>query len=303
MTPSKIFTALTLAILAGAAQGAAPAAPAAAATSGPLAPDFLVNGVAISQGQVEQLMKSLISTNDDKSKAAADLADRQRAARKELATQEALSQKAIELGLDKDPEVADQMAQARRELLSRAYIQNYFMEHPVSDAVLKAGYEWNRANGKIMEYKVRHILVPTSEEAQAIIDRLNKGEDFVELAKLTKDPGGNTRGGLLGKEGWFRPDIFVDPYFSDAVEGLKSGQYTQKPVRTRFGWHVIKVDEGSRKVANPEPFDKLHASSREALRQKTAQLKLNELATDAVTKSRLTDAEDKPLEHALFGLK
>jgi peptidyl-prolyl cis-trans isomerase C len=177
------------------------------------------------------------------------------------------------------------------------------MEHPITDAVLKAGYEWNRANGKIMEYKVRHILVPTSEEAQGIIDRLNKGEKFVELAKLTKDPGGNTRGGVLGKDGWFRPDIFVDPYFSDAVEALKAGKHTQKPVRTRFGWHVIKLDEAARRVADPEPFDKLHPASREALRQKTAQLKLNELATDALAKARLTNAEDKPLEHAMFGLK
>lgn len=303
MSPSRIFPTLTLSVLLGTAQSAASAAPESAAISGPLAPEFIVNGVAISQGQVEQLMQALISTNEDQSKAPSDLADRRMAARKELATQEALSQKAIEMGLDKNAELIDQLAQSRRELLSRVYIQNYFMEHPVTDAVLKAGYEWNRANGKIMEYKVRHILVPTSDEAQSIIDRLNRKEDFVALARLTKDPGGNTRGGMLGSTGWFRPDIFVDPYFSDAVEALKAGQYTQKPVRTRFGWHVIKLDEPARKVTDPESFDKLDPSAREALRQKTAQHKLNELVADTLTKAKLTNADNRPLDRAMLGLK
>lgn len=279
------------------------AAPSAAqAQDDPLAPELYVGKSVISKGQVDLFMQSLATGSEEARTKPDDLRDRRNAARKELVIQDALAQQAMEDRLDRNPEVVDAMNYARRELLARVYIQNYFIENPVTDEVIKTGYEWNRANGKIQEYKIRQILLPTRDEAVAILQRLKKGEDFIELTKFSKDPGGNTSGGLVSKTGWFRTDIFVDANFTDAVEALKPGSYTQEPVRTRFGWHVIRLDEPPRPVKNPESFDQLHESSREALRQKMAQRKLNDLVVSAVKKFKLTNSAGNPIDHAELGL-
>lgn len=265
--------------------------------TGALAPDLYVNGVLVSKGQVEMLMQSLLSNNADQEKG--DLDARRLTARKELASQEALSQLAVAEGMDKELEVVDALNHARREILSRVYIQNYFAENPISNAMLKTGYEWSRNNGKIMEYKVRQILLSTRESADNVMARLEKGEAFIDLTKLTRDPGGNTNGGYLSKTGWFRPDIFVDPYFSDEVEkqAQKKGQYSSKPFRTRFGWHIILVED-SRVLVKPEAFAKLHPNVLEAMRQKAAQRKLTELITNAATQTKLTDANGKSIDYS-----
>jgi peptidyl-prolyl cis-trans isomerase C len=239
-------------------------------------------------------MQTLLSNNGDQEKG--DLASRRQSAKRELVTQEALAQVATTEGLDKNPEVEDTIARARREILSRVYIQHFFQTNPITDAMLKAGYEYNRSHGKIMEYKVRQILLPTREAAEKVLERLKKGEDFISLTKLTRDPGGNTNGGFVSKDGWFRPDIFVDPYFSDEVVAMakKKGQYSTEPFRSRFGWHIIRVED-SRPVANPQPFEKLDPSVLEAMRQKLAQRKLNELIHSVAAEAKLTDANGKPV--------
>lgn len=267
----------------------------------PLAPEVYVGKSIISKGQVDLFMQSLATGSEGADTKLDDLKARRNAARKELVIQEALAQQASQDRLDKDPEVVDALNYARRELLARVYIQNYFIENPITDEVIKTGYEWNRANGKIQEYKIRQILLPTRDEAVAVLQKLKKGGDFIELTKLSQDPGGNTSGGLVTKTGWFRTDTFVDANFTDAVEALKPGSYTQEPVRTRFGWHVIRLDEAPRLVKNPEPFDQLHEASREALRQKMAQRKLNELVANAVGKFKLANAAGKPIDQAELG--
>lgn len=284
--------------------GATAASPSAARPQdGPLAVDLQVGKSVISKGQVDLFMESLTSGSEEAKNMPGDVEAKRTAARKELVIQEALAQQARAENLDEDMEVKDALEYTQRELLARVYIQNYFNENPITDEVLKTGYEWNRANGKIMEYKVRQILVPTRDEAEALIQRLKKGEDFIELTKLSKDPGGNTSGGFVTKTGWFRTDVFVDVNFTDAVESLKPGTYTKEPVRSRFGWHVIRLDEAPRAVKNAEPFEQLHESSREALRQKMAQKKLNELVSNAVNKIKLTDAKGKPVGRDELGLK
>ncbi len=237
-------------------------------TSG-LAADVTVNGKPISQNHV-----LLMGANFMPEKATPNT-EAKNAARAELITQEVLAQAAVKDGLDKKPAVADQISFQERAILSRAYLEDYFAKNPITDESLKAAYEFNRANGKIDEYKVRHILVTTAPEARELIEKLNKGEDFVELAKRnTQDPGGQNTGGDLG---WFRPDLFVDHNFADAVVALKKNAYTKMPVRTRFGWHVIKLEDGPRHVANPVAFDALDDTVKQALRQKSAQIKLEAL--------------------------
>jgi peptidyl-prolyl cis-trans isomerase C len=260
---------------------------------GPLAAELFVNDAAISQGQIDTYLKTLLTGDAATNQGMQELAQDRKAAWKELVSQEALAQAAIASGLEQDPELKDALAYARRELLASAYIQNYFNNNAVTEQMLKAGYEWKRSNGKILEYNVRQVLVGTRREAEDIIARLDKGEDFVALTRLSKDPGGNSSGGLVTPSGWFRPDTFVDPYFCDAVESLKVGKYTREPLRTRFGWHVIKLDAAPRPVDKPEAYEQLHASAREALRQKTVQRKLNELIASTVNGAKLADASGK----------
>jgi peptidyl-prolyl cis-trans isomerase C len=236
-----------------------------------LAADLIVNGQPISQNHV-----TLMSANFSPEKVLPG-PEARAAARSELITEELLAQQARKEGLEHTPEVSDQLAFQERAILSRAYLEGYFAKNPVTEESLKSAYEWSRANGKIVEYKVRQILVPTADEARQLIGKLDQGGDFAELARRsTQDPGGQANGGDLG---WFRPDLFVDHNFADAVVALKKNEYSKLPLRTRFGWHVIKVEDGPRPVQNAASWEALDDNSRQALRQKAAQLKLEGLTS------------------------
>lgn len=244
-----------------------------------LAADTLVNGRAISHNHVTLLGASFNRERGLKTEEA------ETAARAELVTQELLAQAARKQGLDKKPQLADQLAYQERAILSRAYLESYFEKNPITDADLKKSYEWNRANGKIVELKLRQILVASEGEARGLSDQLAKGADFVALAKAnTQDPGGQSSGGDLG---WFRPDIFVDHNFSDAVVTLKKGQVSQ-PFRSRFGWHLVRLEDGPRPVANAEPFDALSDPAKQAIRQKTAQLQLEALTQKLAASAKVS---------------
>jgi peptidyl-prolyl cis-trans isomerase C len=271
-----------LAVLAAVAGAAIADDQALPAESG-LAADVVVNGQPISVNHVR-----LMSAGIDEQKSARQIGsdDVRNAARVELITEEVLAQAARKKGLDKQAEVADQLAYQQRQILSRAYLEDYFSANPVDDASLRTAYEWNRANGKIREYRIRQVLVSSPASAQEALAALKKGEDFASVAKrYTQDPGGRENGGDLG---WFRPDIFVDHHFSDAVESLKKGEYTKTAVRSRFGWHLIKLEEAPRAVAKPQPYDALDDSSHEALRQRTAQLKIEELTAQLTKSAKIT---------------
>lgn len=275
---------LTGVVLFAAAVGTAAAADDQAVpdTSG-LAADLIVNGQPISVNHVR-----LMASGIDEQKAARQISgdDVRNAARAELITEEVLAQAARKKGLDKQPEVSDQLAYQQRLILSRAYLEDYFAANPVDDASLRTAYEWNRANGKITEYHVRQVLTSSQSAAFEALAALKKGEDFAAVAKrYTQDPGGQENGGDLG---WFRPDIFVDHHFSDAVVALKKGEYSKAPVRSRFGWHVVKLEEGPRPVAKPLPYDQLDDGSHEALRQRTAQLKIEELTASLTKGAKIT---------------
>ena len=271
-------------LIAGLALGAIAALPARAdeKPAAGLAADLVVNGQPISQNSVTLISSSF---GGDKGKTA-DAADLRSAARTELITQELLAQEARKAGLDRRPAVADQLAFQQRELLSRAYLEDYFEKNPITDASLKSAYEFNRANGRIVEYKIRQILVQTSAQAAELIAKLDKGADFTALAKqYSQDPGGQTNGGDLG---WFRPDIFVDRSFTDAVVALKKNAITETPVRSRFGWHVIKLEDGPRPVANPEPYDALADNVKQAIRQRAAQAQIESLTSRLTAAAKIT---------------
>jgi peptidyl-prolyl cis-trans isomerase C len=128
---------------------------------------------------------------------------------------------------------------SRQEVLWGAYIADFIQNAPVSDAQVKAEYERVKAQRGDKEYKARHILVEKEDEAKQVVADLKKGRKFEELAKQSKDPGSKDRGGELD---WNAPSGYVKP-FADAMTKLQKGKYTEAPVQTQFGWHVILLED------------------------------------------------------------
>lgn len=150
----------------------------------------------------------------------------------------ALSQLARKDGLDKDPGVASAMKIAAEAALQNALLTRVIAPQ-VTDAKVRAAYDKEFAGKKgPEEVRARHILVKTKAEAESIIAQLDKGADFATLAKKYSIDGSAAQGGDLG---FFTKDKMVAP-FADAAFALKPGQWTEKPVQTQFGWHVIELE-------------------------------------------------------------
>jgi peptidyl-prolyl cis-trans isomerase C len=160
--------------------------------------------------------------------------------RDEVITREVFMQEAKKRGLDLTDEFKLQMDLARQSILIRELFNDYQKKSPVTDADAKAEYDkFVAANGG-KEYKARHILVETEAEAKAIIDSLKKGDKFEEIAKKSsKDPGSGANGGDLD---WAAPASYV-PEFSKAMTALEKGKTTETPVKSQFGYHVIRLDD------------------------------------------------------------
>ena len=199
------------------------------------APETLatVNGKVIPKARADALLAGQVMQGRK------DTEELRKDIREELIRREAIAQAAEKAGLDKKPEVAAQMTLARQGALISAYINDYVKSHPVTDAQIKTEYESIRGALGDKEYKVRHILVDKEEDAAAIIEKLKKGEKFEDLAKDSKDPGSKEHGGDLG---WSNQAAFVKP-FSAAMVALEKGKFTEKPVKSDFGWHVIQLDD------------------------------------------------------------
>ena len=168
-----------------------------------------------------------------------DTPELRNAIREELNTRELLVREAKKKGLEKTPDVKNQMDLAGQTVLVRAYVGDWLKANPVTDAALHKEYDAIKAQMGDKEYKVRHILVEKEDEAKEIIVALQKGEKFEKLAERSKDPGSKANGGDLD---WNAPGNFVKP-FSDAMVKLPKGKFTTAPVQTQFGWHVIEVDD------------------------------------------------------------
>jgi len=158
----------------------------------------------------------------------------------EVIAREIFMQEAQKLGLDATDDYKNQMDLARQTLLIRELFADYQKKNPVTDADIKAEYDkFVAANGG-KEYRARHILVEKEDEAKAIIASLKKGGKFDDIAKKqSKDPGSGANGGDLD---WANASSFV-PEFSSAMIKLNKGQTTDAPVKSQFGFHVIRLDD------------------------------------------------------------
>jgi peptidyl-prolyl cis-trans isomerase C len=192
-----------------------------------------VNGVAIPKSRVDAVVRAQAAQGQQ------DTPELRAAIRDRLITLEVVAQEANHKGLGKSADTVSQIELARVNILAQAYRADFLKGHPVSDDVLKAEFEKIKSQMGDKEYKARHILVENEAEAKDIIVKLKKGEKFEELAKASKDPGSKDRGGDLD---WNQPGGFVKP-FSDAMVKLEKGKYTETPVQSQFGWHVIQLDD------------------------------------------------------------
>ena len=160
--------------------------------------------------------------------------------KEEVVLREIFMQEAQKRGIAATEDYKNQMELARQTIMIRALFADYQKKNPVTAADVKAEYDkFVAANGG-KEYRARHILVEKEDEAKAIIASLKKGGKFEEIAKKqSKDPGSGANGGDLD---WAAAASYV-PEFSEAMVKLEKGQMTQEPVKTQFGWHIIRVDD------------------------------------------------------------
>jgi peptidyl-prolyl cis-trans isomerase C len=158
----------------------------------------------------------------------------------EVVLREIFMQEAQKRGVASSEEFKNQMALARETIMIRALFTDFQKKNPVTDADLKAEYDQLVAANSGKEYRARHILVEKEDEAKAIIKSLKGGAKFEDIAKKqSKDAGSGANGGDLD---WAAAASYV-PEFSEAMVKLEKGQLTQEPVKSQFGWHVIRVDD------------------------------------------------------------
>ncbi|MDP1897040.1 MAG: peptidyl-prolyl cis-trans isomerase [Sulfurimicrobium sp.] len=237
-----------------------------------------VNGTAISKNRVELLVKQRAGMGQP------DNAETRKSIIDQLAMQLLVSQEALKKGLDKTPEVMDQIDLTKQSILANAFVQDYIKNHPVSDDMLKAEYDKTKSQMSGNEYKARHILVEKEADAKDIIAKLKKDiKAFDKLAKdKSKDPGSKAQGGDLG---WFDMRSMV-PEFGEAVAKLEKGKFTVEPVKTQFGYHVIMLED-SRPLQAPS-FEQV----KPGLSQQVQQQNLKKLVDDmrAAAKIEIMDA-------------
>jgi len=162
----------------------------------------------------------------------------------------------------------------------RTYLQEYAKKNPVDEASIKAEYDKLKAQMGDKDYNAQHILVKTEQEAKDIIARLDKGEDFSKIAKdKSLDTGSKEKGGDLG---WFSPAGMVKP-FADAVAGLQKGKFTESPVQSQFGWHVIKLNDI--RASQPPAYEKV----KDGIQQDLQQRQLAKLVSDLRAKAKIVE--------------
>lgn len=267
-----LFPVMVLAALA-ACQSKGGATTATADTSPTLA---TVNGTAITQNFFDTYIKFVAG----KPSAALSTDQRQQAI-DNLIRAELVAQQAQKEGVDKIADTAEILELTRLNVLQQTMSERYLKDKKPTEQELRTEYENQVAALPKLEYHARHILVATEPFAQKVVERLEKGDKFDDVAKKESMDSSKDNGGDLG---WFTPDRMVKP-FADAVVSLKPGEYTHKPVQTQYGWHVIQLVE-TRDLA-PPPFEQV----KQRLEQ-VVQAKKFKAYTDDLLKNAKVDKKD-----------
>jgi peptidyl-prolyl cis-trans isomerase C len=194
-----------------------------------------------------------------------------------------IAQRAEANGLDKDPEVQNLMRRVRENILVQSMIRKTLEDNPITDEQLKQRFQTEVAATHKTEYLVSHILTKDEDEAKDIIKQLkNKKADFATLAKKKSiDVQSGKNGGSLG---WINEGMVV-PEFFKGVAGLKKGDISSEPVKSDFGWHIIKLeDTRAAKIPTFEEFmadPKASANFRRTLQDEKIENMMKQLRADA----------------------
>jgi peptidyl-prolyl cis-trans isomerase C len=195
---------------------------------------------------------------------------------------DALSRKAVTLGLDKSADYGLQVHNLKKNLLAQALLSDFEKDNPITDTDLQTEYDKAKPEFEVPQIKGRHILVKTEEEAEAIIVQLNKGADFAKLATEKSTGPSGPKGGDLG---WFSPKQMVKP-FADAISALEDGKISETPVQTQFGFHVIKK-EGAR-VGEAPPLENLRPRIEQQIKQQRVEKYLDEIRKELAVEELFT---------------
>jgi len=260
--------ALPAAVLAQAAKDAPKPAKKTAAKPGVVA---TVNGVAIPQRRADVLLRERAAQG------APDNEQLHEAIREDLINREVLEQEAKRQGFTKNTDLQAELDLVRQTVIVQSYIRDWLRKHPVTEDEIKQEYDKAKAATGEKEYKASHILVDTEDEAKLVIAELKKGGKFEDLASRSKDEGSKAKGGELG---WGVP-AYYEKAFGDALLKLKKGEITDTPVRTRFGYHVIRLDD-VRPVKFPS-FDEV----KQRIQQQLSQRKLEQLVRSLRAKAKV----------------
>ena len=233
----------------------------------------IVNGKAVPKARVDLLLQQAQRAGQQVSP------EMQGMAKEEVVKREIFAQEAEKRGIAASADYKAQMELARQSILIRELFEDHKKKNPVTDAEAKAEYDKFKAQATGTEYRARHILVEGEDEAKALIAQIKGGAKFEDLAKdKSKDPGSGANGGDLD---FAKPESYV-PEFGTAMAKLKKGEMTDAPVKTQFGWHIIKLED-TRAAQFPD-FEGVKAQ----IQQRLAQNKLAKFQEDML-KAAKTD--------------
>ena len=254
------------------AVAAALLAPAFVATSVQAQNIAIVNGKAVPKARVDALLSQ--ATRQGAQPRTPELETQ---VRDEVVLREMFMQEAEKAGLANTPEYRAQMELARQSILIRELFNQYQSKNKIADADVQAEYDKVKVQQGGTEYHARHILVEKEDEAKALIEKIKAGEKFDDLAKKnSKDPGSGANGGDLD---WAAAGSYV-PEFSQAMAKLKKGEMTETPVKSQFGWHIIKLEE-TREAKFPTLEE-----VRPQIEQRLSQLKMTKFRDDIRAKAK-----------------
>ena len=219
-----------------------------------------VNGKPVPTSRVDALIKTAARGQEATPEMKAQAKD-------QVVIREIFAQEAEKQGIANTAEYKAQLDLVRQTVLINTLFQNFIKAHPISDADAQAEYNKIKAEQSGQEYDARHILVDSEDEAKKLIAQIKAGAKFEDLAKKSsKDTGSAENGGDLG---WAKPASYV-PEFATALQGLKKGQMTDTPVKTQFGYHIIRLED-TRAAQFPS-----YEEVKDKVKQQMEQVKLQE---------------------------
>jgi peptidyl-prolyl cis-trans isomerase C len=231
----------------------------------------IVNGKPVPSVRVQQLLEQAARAGQQVGP------ELEAQARDQVVMREIFVQEAVRLGMAAKPDYKVQMDLARQSILIRELFEDYRKKNAVTDAQANVEYDKFKAQASGTEYRARHILVEGEEEAKGLIKQIQAGGSFEALAKQhSKDPGSGQNGGDLD---FAKSDSYV-PEFGQAMVALKKGEMTTTPVKSQFGWHIIKLED-TRDAAFPA-----FADVKDQIKQRMEQVRLQGFQDELRTKAK-----------------